>query len=420
MLGEPLVVTVTVYTSTWFTEPPVFEEIQVKGALMVKLESRNSATSVTIGRKQYPAIRQKFVVYPNVLGQNTLPSFTVTTTCPPEGDYKGRERKVSTKERRFKVLPPPDGVDTANWLAAYNVTVRDSWNRPLTNLKAGDVLERRITINASGTLSATIPPLQLDSIDFGSIYVKTPILSNRQNRSSFSGTRVEIINYLLEKDGDFVIPELKVKWFKLSSKTSELAVIKEQPLTVAPNPDLEFILTRQKELQAELTATDDTTESETQTPFSLFGLNWWQLVLVMASIILLMKLLINLISKLKFNLAKKKKRALESEAHFFKKLIDSIENGTTKEMITALFHWYDRFRGSRFNPYLSDILKKSNATELTNRLKELSEAYYKNEDLTAVPQDSKKFQESIKHLRQKIKNLKDIESKQEWMQINPS
>ena len=139
MLGEPLVVTITVYTSTWFTEPPIFEEIQVKGALMAKLEARNSATSVTIGRTQYPAIRQKFVVYPNVLGENVLPSFNVTTTCPPEGDYKGRKRTVATKGRTFNVLPPPDNVDTANWLAAYDLTIRESWSRPLENFLTGDV-----------------------------------------------------------------------------------------------------------------------------------------------------------------------------------------------------------------------------------------------------------------------------------------
>ena len=48
MVGEPLVVTITVYTSTWFTKPPVFEEIQIKGALLVRLEQRSGAKTVTI------------------------------------------------------------------------------------------------------------------------------------------------------------------------------------------------------------------------------------------------------------------------------------------------------------------------------------------------------------------------------------
>lgn len=212
-------VTVTVYTSTWFTKAPIFEEKQVKDAIMVELEKRSNATSITIGRKQYPAIKQQFVVYPNHIGKNKLPSFKVTLISPPEGDYKGRERIVRTKTREFTVIPPPEGTDTKNWIAAYNVKLTDSWNTPLKDLKAGDVLERCITVNASSALSATIPPLIIDSVNFGSIYFKTPLLNNRQNTNSFSGTRVEIINYLIESDGDFTIPEVNFNWFNLSTKT---------------------------------------------------------------------------------------------------------------------------------------------------------------------------------------------------------
>ena len=39
------------------------------------------------------------------------------------------------------------------------------------------------------------------------IYPKKPILSNVQNRASFSGRRTEISTYLIEKAGDFIIPE---------------------------------------------------------------------------------------------------------------------------------------------------------------------------------------------------------------------
>ena len=62
MVGEPLVVTIKVYTSTWFTEPPVFSEIQVAGALMVRLQQRSGASTTTIGNKRYPTIEQRFVV----------------------------------------------------------------------------------------------------------------------------------------------------------------------------------------------------------------------------------------------------------------------------------------------------------------------------------------------------------------------
>ena len=52
--GEPLVVTFTVYTSTWFTSPPQFDEIQVPEAIMVEYEQRSGALRRTVGKKSYP------------------------------------------------------------------------------------------------------------------------------------------------------------------------------------------------------------------------------------------------------------------------------------------------------------------------------------------------------------------------------
>ena len=219
MVGEPLVVTITVYTSTWFTQPPIFSEIQVAGTLMMKLQQRSGAKSVTIGRNQYPAIEQRFVVYPATIGENILPSFEVITNCPPEGDFKGIERTVETKERKFTVLPPPEGIDTSQWLSAYSLTLSETWDRALKDLKAGDILERRIRIQAGGALSALIPPADIGNIDFGSIYPKKPILGNVQNKGSFTGSRTEIITYLIEKDGNFTIPGIEVPWFNLKTKT---------------------------------------------------------------------------------------------------------------------------------------------------------------------------------------------------------
>ena len=76
VVGEPLLVTITVYTSTWFTSPPEFSEIQVPEAMMVDYQQRTGAVRKTIGNKSYPAIEKKYVVYPFRTGENSLPSLT--------------------------------------------------------------------------------------------------------------------------------------------------------------------------------------------------------------------------------------------------------------------------------------------------------------------------------------------------------
>lgn len=419
MVGEPLVVTVSVYTSTWFTDPPKFEEIQVPGAIMVRLEENGGAVSTTIGNKQYAGIRQRFVLYPNIIGENTLPSFTVTVSCPPEGDYKGIEREVSTKPRSFTVEPPPEGIELSNWLSAYSVRVSETWDRPLTSLKAGDLLERRITIRAQGALAAAIPEVGIEKPEFGSIYPKTPILGNRQQARSFSGTRTEIISYLLESDGNFTIPAVDFGWFDLRSKTLKTEHLDSIPIEIAVNPDLEFILTRQKALQEELAKEEPEEVAEEEPPFEMFGLNWWQLLLVILAIISLISMLVRAIKKFKLKLEKKRKEKLLSEEHFFTLFEAACGKNDKKAVVSSFLNWYDRFREDRYGPEVEEFLIASQDDELDTIARQLSSGLYGAEGEGAYS-GNQALLKKVSEARKRIIHQKQERIENAWLELNPS
>lgn len=418
MVGEPLVVTVTAYTSTWFTDPPVFEEIQVKGAIMVRLQERTGATTVNIGRKQYPAIKQKFVVYPNIIGKNILPSFEVKISCPPEGDYKGVERIIRTKEQSFTVEGPPDGMDPSNWLGAYNVTLSEVWDRPLTNLKAGDLLERRITIRAQGALAAAIPAVQIATPDFGSVYPRQPILGNRQNSSSFSGTRTEIISYLLEKDGNYTIPEIVLKWFDFKTKDLKTLVLDSIPVEIAPNPDLAFILSRQKALQEEL-AKELPPEVIEEEPFEYMGLNWWQWLLVVLAGISGIAFLIRLLKNIRISQEERKRQHLLSEEHYFQLFKKACEQGELNDIIRQFHQWYDRFRTGRFGPESKVFFRSSEDESLASIASEISELAY-NKEKTGLPFNrGNEVFILVAKARKKVMRSKMESDAEAWLDLNP-
>ncbi len=418
MVGEPLVVTITVYTSTWFTQPPVYQEIQVSGALMVKLENRVGAKTVTIRNKKYPAIEQQYVVYPSIIGDNTLPSLEVVVSCPPEGDYKGIERTVRTKERQFTVLPPPEGVDVSKWLSSYNLTVNETWDRPLDKLKAGDVLERRIRIRAAGTLAALIPPVELAATEFGSVYPKTPILANIQNQGSFSGSRTEVVTYLLEKDGEFEIPEVVIPWYSIREKKEKTANLAAISLNIAPNPDLEFILSRQKALQEEL-AKELPEEIEEEEPFEFLGLNWWQLILVLLSALAVIVQLKRWVSRWQVQRQKRKESKLASEEHYFEELKQVAKSGDSTLLVRQLFFWYDRFRKSKYGPQIREFSDQSEDQNLSGQLSDTAKELY-GEEKWQKPFD--KGGELIRNLadaRNSIEQREKVSEADNWLDLNP-
>jgi hypothetical protein len=195
--------------------------------------------------------------------------------------------------------------------------------------------------------------------------------------------------------------------------------MKPVSISVTSNPDLDFILSQQKELQAELALTEAIAEEEKAESFGLFGLNWWQLLLVVARLILVFKVIFNVFSKLKFKRKHLQQLALESEGHYFKLLIEAIHAGQSDLVIKQLFFWYDRFRKNKYNPAMSDLISKTNATDLLDNLNLLEEEDNRKDNANYTIIDKNKLSESIKLIRRKVFNVNASETKGSWMHINP-
>ncbi len=376
MVGEPLMVTITVYTSTWFTAPPEFSEIQVPEAMMVDYHQRTGSMRKTIGNKTYPAIEKKFVVYPFRVGENRLPALTIVTESPPEGDYKGKKRVIKSPERTFMVAPPPEGIAMDRWLTAYNVELYEQWDKPLDQLKQGDVRERRITIQAYGALAALIPPLELPGGDYGNVYSKPAELSNVQNQNNFTGVRTENWTYLMEAGGTFTIPGILLSWYNPGTGKLESTAIESRELSIAENPDLDFLLTMQDSLQAML----ETGEEVVPEPFEWMGLNWWQLSIAVITGIILLFLMFRLIRNLVRSLKKREEEHTESEKRSFEILERTGREGSPEAVMGALLRWYDRFREGRFQPGFGTFIAFTGNEELQDLYNRLERILFTGEE----------------------------------------
>lgn len=376
VVGEPLMVTITVYTSTWFTSPPEFSEIQVPDAIMVEYQQRTGSMRKTIGNKSYPAIEKKYLVYPLKEGENSLPSLSIVTECPPEGDYKGKRKVIESPARTFRVDPVADGVEMEQWLTASNVKLSEQWDRPLEDLKQGDVLERQITIKAYGALAALIPPLQLEDTDFGNIYSRAPSLNNIQNQSSITGTRTEIWNYLMESEGTYTIPGISIFWYDPGSNGKGSAQIGSREITIAANPNMDFLLSMQDSLQAMLETGGETVDE----PFQWMGLNWWQLMVLVFTLLIVLYLGYRLIRRITDAIKEYKIISRDSEERYFVVFLKVSKEGDPALVMGALLNWYDRYRLDRYGPTFGDFICATGDSELLEHFSMLEGILYAGSD----------------------------------------
>lgn len=123
-------------------------------------------------------------------------------------------------------------------MVAKNVSVRETWNKDLQNLKVGDVVERKIVISAEGTLPSLILPIKIEEPENVSIYPAEAELQDKRNDKDIEGVRNEIYSYLLEKEGELIIPEQIIRWWNPVTKKTYQRTLQEQKLNIAPNPDM--------------------------------------------------------------------------------------------------------------------------------------------------------------------------------------
>ena len=247
-LKQPFDFRITVYTDTWFSSAPNLDNIVIPGALTVK-RGRAQGGNETINNQNYTVLSFEFLVFPGVSGELQIPAIELNYSTPKPGDFKGVPVTRSTEPITLTVRQPASGYDPSSWVVADDIKLSVEWDKALTNLKVGDVLQRTIRISARGTLAALLPAIEVPEIEWGSVYARSPVLVNEIGLSAINSTRTDITTFLLEKPGEFEIPPVRLNWWQPSAAAVRSSETKRVTLKVIENPDLMILQTLQDSLQ---------------------------------------------------------------------------------------------------------------------------------------------------------------------------
>lgn len=336
-VGQPVNVSIKVYTSTWFTKGIDLGNLQVNGAFTTYFRSVNG--SFSRNGKTYSNVELIYQVFPYKEEDVVFPGLDITIETPPEGDYKGVKMKVSSDEKLIKVKPVPPGFETNDWLVATGLSVNDRWLGSLNEVKVGDVLERRIVRTASGTMARLIPPVQWDSIPGLGLYPSRTEVNDNKGKTAISSSRTESMRYLFEEEREVIIPEMVFHWYNPYQDKLYKRTLKEVKIEVKPNPNMGMLASIRDSLatqQAQLVL-----EAEEEKPFEWLGLSLKQLVIVGVIALLLIYLMVKIISRLiDWNRAKRQ-AYLHSERYYWDLFRKSVRKGQAKESLKAVYRWID-------------------------------------------------------------------------------
>ncbi len=335
-LGEPVEVTVGVFTKTWFTDGVDIGNIKVNDAFTIYF--RSLSTSKMIDGETYSGVELYYNVYPYTQNDLEFPSLTFDVQTPDEGGYKGVKRQVKTRAVSVKVHPIPQGFETSDWLVTSQLQVKDSWQGDLKNVKVGDVLKRKIYRRAARTVAELIPPVAWDTIESVSYYPLRAAANNHKTKTDFYADRTDEMRYLFEKEGEVIIPELVLMWWHPRQKKIYKRTLKEIKVQVAPNPDLGMLESIKDSLA--MMQADIDSEIPEDAPFGFLGMNWKELTVVGVGGFVGLKYLLKLILFLIGVFKKRRAAYLGSEMYYFHQFLKAL-NHSEADKEKAFYRWVD-------------------------------------------------------------------------------
>ncbi len=336
-VGEPVEVTITVYTSTWFTRGIDPGNIKVDGAFTTFF--RPVSTSIRKDGQTYAGVQLIYNVFPYSEKDILFPSLEITVETPPEGDFKGVSHVITSDEKRIRVTPVPAGFDRDEWLVTTGLGISDQWQGDLQQVKVGDVLVRRITRTAESTVSELIPPVIWDSIPDVSMYKARSSVQNNRTTTSISAVRSDAMRYLFEKEGEVTLPAMTFSWYDPSRKQLFKRTLEEITIRVRPNPDLGVLASVRDSLQAEQASMMD--EEGVDNVKTILGLSPGRFVVFCLLAVVLAVAMFLLTRRFIRWMKKRRRRFRNSEAYYFREYTIAVRKKDAGEALRLLYRWVD-------------------------------------------------------------------------------
>ena len=400
---QPFKITFTVLTATWYTAPLEFQDLQIPNAFIIPF-SQTTPGMFDVNGKQYAGLQFYYIVFPYKPGNYTIPPIKIAATTPPEGEAISKKITIATKPEKFIVKPMPASYK-GDWFVAKDVVITQHWNKPLRNLKVGDVIERTIVENAKGTLPQFIPDLKPDSLNWASIYPHEASLQDTRDDYDANGVRTQTFTYLLEKEGDFVLPATVVKWWNPYSRKVFQRGTGRIKIHVAANPNLGILATIKDSLTAKQPVT--IAEKKPEGPHLIYGIPWYWFTLYALATLLIVYVIVKMIIRIYRSLHTSYVHYKNSEVYWFRKFKHS--SLLFPSILKNLYAWWDRFKAPGKSSSIMLDAKETNKKEISTSLASLYETTFDKDDAAAkADEDLKKH---IKDYRKKMQGSKSIDNR---------
>ncbi len=201
------------------------EPLAVPGAELI--QSAENKYHKDIQGQTYQVIELRYALIPEQEGELNIPGARFGARSLDGGDPfdrafggGGRPLRINSEPRTLRVTARPAGA-AANWLPVQALRVEQKWSTATRQIQLGEPITRTLTLTATGTTSARIPPLELPAPQGYRRYPDQPELHDDTTAAGVTGRRTESFAVVADQPGPLVLAPIRVRWWNTETRAFE-------------------------------------------------------------------------------------------------------------------------------------------------------------------------------------------------------
>ena len=236
---EQLLFTVRLYYTINGIRNPQFTELEMADTVIQLIGSPNQYEKLIEGVR-YGVYEKRYVIFPQRSGPLEIPDILFRGEVT-DGSSNFVFRNLNTRRVTafiegitIQIAERPEAArNNEFWLPVGNLTLEESWDIDMSNLKVGDSAIRTITMVADGLDGAVLPPFSPVEIQNLNLYPDPPDIQRTFVDGRIVGTRVESTTLVPIIAGTIEIPEVSIPWWNINTDQQERTVIPATFINVA-------------------------------------------------------------------------------------------------------------------------------------------------------------------------------------------
>ncbi len=146
--------------------------------------------------------------------------------------------RMKTKEEKIMVKPIPDSFTGKYWLPLKNLMIEDGFEKDKT-FKVGDAISRKLRITAVGLQQNMLPQIKFTESAAFKQYPEKPETKEQVINGDIVTTALINTVYIPVQAGKQSLPSAEIEWFNVETGRLEKAIIPQQEIFIAANPNLQ-------------------------------------------------------------------------------------------------------------------------------------------------------------------------------------